>query len=170
MTEILPQNDTPASAAARSAFQALLDEFDPINGPTYEAHQDAEWSNPAWAWKVTNFNATERWETPTSGDRADPDNDGVPNIFERAFGWNPKNGTDTMPTILPFGSGLTVSLPSLGANDTAIAGQSSETLQDWSVVTPVGSGPFQLTAEPSPGSSKTFLRLRASRVTPWNEP
>lgn len=126
MTEILLGNDTPESAAARASLQTALNRLDPENGSTYESTQDYYYynsektsyymggsdsylvkkqqkvnnKNPAakiWDWKVKYFDWAKRWEYQFSGDNADPDHDGVPNIFERAFGWDPTNGTDKMP-------------------------------------------------------------------------
>jgi hypothetical protein len=117
MTEIRTENDTSASAAARASLQAVLDRFDPESAPTYESTQDYYYhggrkfywmgkrkvmnKNPAadiWGWKEGHFDWGKRWEHQFSGDSADPDGDGVANIFERAFGWDPNNGTDALPT------------------------------------------------------------------------
>jgi len=179
MTEILPQNDTPASAAARVALQAVLDDFDPVNGPTYEAHQDLEWKNPAWDWKVANFKSLERFSTSISGDWADPDGDGVPNIFERAFGWNPNNGTSVMPRIAIVNGALSVSHPlAVSGSDVSITVAVTSNLVSgvWdssnAAIETTGTNPVTKRdrtkmeeADPS-----RFMRLRAGRITPWNEP
>ncbi len=169
---------TPAEQALKDEYQAVLDAFDPANGPTYEAHVDNRRSNTNHAqyspisrairdWKWANFNSWERWETQYSGDLADPDGDGVPNIFERAFGWNPRSGTDRLPEITFNGLRGSVSLPSLGDSTTAVSVLSSEDLSIWQNVTPQGSGPYQFQAEPSqPNGNRLFMRLRAARTEP----
>lgn len=99
MSEIRPEEDTPESAAARARLAEALAELDPINGPTYEAFMDFRFNKPVWKWKQTYWNWAYCWRDDFSGDAADPDGDGVPNILERAFGWDPLNGTDAMPVV-----------------------------------------------------------------------
>ena len=166
----LVNSPTLEQQAIRDEYQSVLDTFDPVNGPTYEGHQDVQWNNPAADWKRIHFGATGRWETPTSGDRSDPDGDGVPNIFERAFGWNPRNGTDVMPPIEFAGDVGSVSVPTLQANDTRIMVEGSIDLSDWTAATAAGGPPFQFSESPPAGAPAFFMRLRAERVTPWNEP
>lgn len=161
---------TPEQEAIRDAYQAVLDAFDPANGPTYEAHQDKIWNNPAWTWKDTHFTSIERWVTPISGDRADPDNDGVPNAFERLWGWNPNDGNSVLPEItVPDGNSLAVTVPAVSANDTELIVETSENLVDWTPLAPQPGGPpYDFT---HPGlSDPQFMRLRTERATPWDEP
>lgn len=110
MREIRPENDIPESAAARARLQVVLDELDPISGPTYEGFMDFRFNPPVWKWKKTHWNWALQWQDEISGDAADPDADGVPNILERAFGWDPLNGTDAMPSLVPGPDGV-IALP-----------------------------------------------------------
>lgn len=161
---------TPAQQAIRDDYQAVLDEFDPANGPTYEAHQDKIWNNPAWTWKDSNFNSTQRWETPFSGDRADPDGDEVLNSFERLWGWNPNDGSDVMPKVtVPGGDTLAVTVPALTGNDTRLVVETTEDLMTWTPLDPQPGGPPHEFRKPGL-SDKEFMRLRTERITPWDEP
>lgn len=153
MTEIRPENDTPESAAARKMLQAVLDGFDPANGPTYEGDTDSSHSPKVWAWKKKHWDWSKQFETHFSGDRSDPDNDGVPNIFERAFGWDPNNGTDTMPKpAFKPGTREIVYPPVVSDSDVIIT-----------AVTEDGSAPDETTDIKN-------MRFQAARENPWEPP
>lgn len=98
----MPANSGIAQAENhRRWFGNILKSFDPANGPTFETHQDNHthaYHGPyePYLWKKTYWNTYDLWATEVSGDWSDPDGDGVRNIFERAFGWDPTNGTDRM--------------------------------------------------------------------------
>ena len=179
MTEILPQNDTLESAAARVALQAVLDEFDPANGETYEWHQDNAWNNPALAWKKTYFKAYEICSASVSGDRADPDGDGVPNIYERAFGWHPKQGTDNMPEVVLANGALQVTHPAaVSGSDVAVSAAVTSNLVSgaWdsasAAIETTGTDPLtrrdRTTTEDAVPSR--FMKIQAGRITAWPEP
>ncbi len=158
----------PEQQAARDKLQAVLDRFDPANGPTFEGHQDHEWRNPAWDWKFKHF-GQQAWAKDVAGDAADPDGDGVNNIFERAFGWDPKKGGDVMPKPEAGADGtFRVALPRVEGNDTRVIVEATADGTAWTKVEPEGGGPF--TAVAKPGGPKPAIRLRAERITPWNEP
>jgi arylsulfatase A-like enzyme len=84
--------------ALRASFQSVLDDFNPAEGITYESYQDQRLKNKEWVWKGREFKNLQQWLSYVSGDKADPDHDGVPNILERAFGWSPTRGGDILPT------------------------------------------------------------------------
>lgn len=153
MREIRPENDTPESAAARASLQAVLDELDPASGPTYEAYMDSEYDSAVWDWKKQNFGWAESWDRNYSGDDSDPDGDGVTNIFERAFGWDPNNGTDAMPKVTMAADGSGFAIPQIAPDANVVI----------SVVNADGS-PAQ------PGASLATLRYQAERATPWKMP
>jgi hypothetical protein len=159
---------TPQQEAIKAEYQAILDRFDPLNGFTYEGHQDNEWDNPAWEWKRKHFGGA-AFETPTAGDRSDPDGDGVENIFERAFGWDPKNGTDKMPEPVINDSTTTITVPQIKNNDVRIEAFGSEDGRSWSPLKPSGRGPFTFHGKSS-GGGPFRIRLEAHRITPWKEP
>lgn len=153
MTEIRPENDTPASAAARKSLQAVLDELDPANGPTYEAFMDSAYNKTVWSWKEKNWDWAKRWEKKFSGDQADPDGDGVPNLFERAFDWDPNNGSDSMPKpAFKSGSGE-IEMP-------AVVSESDV------VITVVKQDGTLADGSEKPGD----LRFHAERAMPWKMP
>ena len=45
------------------------------------------------AWRENHFAVSERGDVSISGDTADPDGDGVPNLLEYAFGTDPRSAT-----------------------------------------------------------------------------
>ena len=102
MTEVSP----PLASLIRTQYQAVLDDFDPSAGITYEFYQDRRIQSEEWTWKTREFKNKKLWLSSTTGDLSDPDEDGIPNIFERAFGWSPSDGTDTMPTLQIDGTSL----------------------------------------------------------------
>lgn len=168
---------TPAEQELKNEYQAVLDRFDPANGPTYEAHVDnrrgastnAQYSPISKAirdWKWANFNSWEHRQTQYSGDRADPDGDGVPDIFERAFGWNPRSPVNRLPAITFDDLRGQVTLPSLGEATAQVTVRATNNLSQWTTLTPQGAGPFFFESTPPPGSVSLFLQLRAARTEP----
>lgn len=93
----MAETSAPELAPLRAGYQSALDRLDPAGGITYESYQDQRLKNKEWSWKAREFKPLQQWLSYASGDAADPDQDGVPNIFERAFGWSPNRGGDTMP-------------------------------------------------------------------------
>lgn len=93
MTEVA----APEQQALRAGYQSVLDRFNPARGITYESYQDHRLKTKAWAWKSREFQPLQQWLGYVSGDAADPDKDGVPNILERAFGWSPNRRGDLLP-------------------------------------------------------------------------
>jgi len=167
---------TPEQETIRATYQAVLDEFDPVNGPTYEGHQDAKFNATVWAWKETHWNWKDKWDKFYSGDAADPDGDGVWNIFERAFGWDPNNGTDVMPEVIYSGGSLEIQFPAaLGGSDCDVYAEVSGDLTGWgssaSDVQTTGSTMLESRdIGAAPGATRRFMRLSADRVTVWEEP
>ncbi len=170
-------NDTPESAAARVSLQAVLDDFNPTNGPTYEAHQDAQYNTTVWNWKKAYWIWAQNFETRFSGDNSDPDGDGVPNILERAFGWNPTIGTNVMPKIVLAGNVLEVTYsPAGGGSDVTITVDVTDNLTNtWdsssSSIETTGTNPLTKSDRTTAEEADTrFMRFRASRTTQWLEP
>lgn len=95
----MTETDAPEAQPLRADYQAVLDEFKPAQGITYEAYRDQLLKTKEWAWKGREFKNLQMWLTYVSGDVADPDQDGVPNILERAFGWSPNGGNDVLPAL-----------------------------------------------------------------------
>lgn len=168
-------NPTPQQETVRAALQAVLDDFDPSNGPTYESHQDNLYNVTVWNWKKAYFSSSERWETVYSGDNSDPDGDGVPNIYERAFGWNPKVGTNAMPKIIYNGTTLSVTYPLAGSTSDVqvVVDATSNLTTTWdsstATIGTTGSNPLT-SVDLITNETSRFMRFRTSRVTPWPEP
>lgn len=168
MTELNLGSLTTDEQAAYDTLAAVLEDFDVRNGPTYEAHQDLMFNDDVFEWKRTHFSAQLRhWETPTSGDWSDPDGDGVFNIFERLWNWDPNNGTDTMPAISRNGSTFSVDLPALTGAYDSVTVESSENMIQWTEVSPTGSGPYNFTATTGPDGG--YFRIIPSRLVQWVE-
>ena len=94
----MTETDAPELQFVRSAYQSVLDGFSPAQAITYESYRDQLLKTKEWAWKRREFQPLQQWLGYVSGDAADPDQDGVPNIFERAFGWSPNRGGDLLPS------------------------------------------------------------------------
>lgn len=94
----MTETDAPELQFVRSAYQSVLDGFSPAQAITYESYRDQLLKTKEWAWKRREFQPLQQWLVYVSGDAADPDQDGVPNIFERAFGWSPNRGGDLLPS------------------------------------------------------------------------
>ncbi len=176
MTEITTLS--PEQQLLRDAYQAVLDEFHPANGPTYEAHQDNHFNETAWNWKRDHFNSADQWDTAISGDLSDPDGDGVVNRFERAFGWDPADPStpDQLPKPALVSNALEMTYTAaVSDSDSLLIPEVSGNLVDWD------SGPSDLSisgttqliardlAEMS-DANRRFMRLRVERATAWAEP
>jgi len=161
MREIRAGDEIPEATAARQRLQAILNEFAPEAGPTYESTQDfyqvkgaGRKAKPSvWAWKSRHWDWARRWEHQFSGDEADPDNDGVPNIFERAFGWDPNNGTDVMPRPSWKPGTREIEMPVVLADADVLV----------TVVTADG-------REPDGDADPAALRFQAVRASRWDTP
>ncbi len=160
MKEVRQENETPEIAAVRKQFQAVLDEFDPENGLTYESTQDyyqddkgKGGKSSVWKWKSKHWDWARRWEYQFSGDNADPDKDGVTNIIERAFGWDPNKGTDKMPAVKFKPGTREIEMPPLAKDSDVII----------SVLTADGK-------QPPEDSDPSLLRFNAVRATKWDTP
>jgi len=173
------QNPTPEQAVIRDQLQAVLDEFDPANGPTYEAHQDHLWGgrkrakdNPGiaaiWGWKKKHFFSPGLDVTRVSGDASDPDEDGVSNALERVFGWDPKNGSDQLPQPVPAAGELSVTLPAIENVHTRAIVEESAGNGAWRELAPQKRAAGYVFT--STASSPDKIRIRAERTAQWPEP
>ena len=94
-------------------------------------------STPYQLWQQANFTPTELADPTISGDTADPDHDGIPNLAEYAFNTNPKtaglSGLPTMGTVNAGGTNyLTISYEQVLVNtDITYAVQVSGDLATW---------------------------------------
>ncbi|HEX8312064.1 MAG TPA: LamG-like jellyroll fold domain-containing protein [Chthoniobacteraceae bacterium] len=124
---------------------------------------------PAQSWRQTYFGSTSN--TGNAADDADPDQDGIKNLLERAFGGNPTvSNTGILPTIDPTSPLLTIVYTrAKGFPDLTFMVQESsdEPLSSWTtasgteVVTDLGATErVRLTVDPGTAGRK-FLRVQA---------
>lgn len=126
---------------------------------------------PLETWQQANFGTN--WNNPAiSGDTADPDNDGITNLLERAFAANP-NAAD--PTTLPAADATAPTLSILyrkanAATDLTFTILESTTLGGWVTATGTSTtlsnnGPVQTIrfTAPAGAESKKFLRVQVSK-------
>lgn len=132
------------------------------------------------AFRATYFTPAERNDDSISGPTADPDKDGVPNLFEYAFGLDPIKADAVGPTFSITSVGPQDS-PTLtyqrlkGASDLEFFLESSPDLMTWTVASEwsasVASGPTAATERVTLLSNKAltanqhqFLRLRVRQL------
>lgn len=131
---------------------------------------------PINSWLRANFTPAEQASAAVSGDAADPDHDGLPNLLEYALGLSPKVA-DASPLAPVLANGfLQLSFPqSKSAADVALAVEWSSDLRNWFVgpayvqnLAVMDQGTNQLvvvrSAVPVAGNSASFFRLRAARL------
>jgi len=112
-------------------------------------------------WLSTYFNASERANLAISGDMADPDQDGLVNLFEYAFAFNPEtNSSASLPKLAKSGTNATLTFP-VPRSTLNYTVERSTDLVNWStsgVTTSTQAG--NMTAScPMSGNPKAFLRI-----------
>jgi uncharacterized delta-60 repeat protein len=132
---------------------------------------DNDGSSTYMTWQQSHFTPTELTNPSVSGDSADPDGDGLKNIFEYAFGLDPKspNTTDPISTTVDA-TYVSIIYPKLkAATDITFIVEKSTDLVTWTAVTPINvilsdDGAIQvIKAEVlKAGSVATYLRLGIS--------
>ena len=90
---------------------------------------------PLNLWRRANFTAAELEDIAVSGDAADPDCDGIPNLLEYALGLDPKSA-DSAPFLLQTANGCFTVSESIvrPVVDVSIAAEWSTDLETWSPV------------------------------------
>jgi hypothetical protein len=112
------------------------------------------------SWLDDYFNATERANRAIAGDFSDPDHDGIVNLLEYAFGFDPEKGSAAlMPKLGKSGSNATLSFPALRAELTYGVEVSTD-LKTWSTtgVTLTTNGTTKTATYPM-SAQKAFLRI-----------
>ena len=126
----------------RTVNQRIFDDYQHNRNPfiDYPEFADAIWVNgPSWgAWRLAHFSLTELLNVAVSGDNADPDKDGIPNIIEMARYSNPRS-PDSAPLVAQVVTGNSVTLTFLRAADTThlnltISLEKSTNLVHWDTV------------------------------------
>jgi len=111
------------------------------------------------SWTAGHFAATERLDPTVSGQLADPDSDGIPNLLEYAFASDPKTpSASVLPTAAMEGGYLTITYAvNPAASDLAYVVEVSSDLATWN------SGPAYTTSPvPVPGTQT----MKVSDLTP----
>ena len=118
------------------------------------------------AWLTTHFNATERADAEISGDLSDPDHDGLENLLEYAFDFDPTQDSSTvMPKIERVGGNVRLVFPVPRASTLNYVVQRSTNLTTWGtggVALSTSAGKTTATVPVSSGT-EAFLRVQ---VTP----
>ncbi len=112
------------------------------------------------SWLDDYFNATERANRAIAGDLSDPDHDGIVNLLEYAFGFDPEKGSAALkPKLGKSGSNATLSFPALRAELTYSVEVSTD-LKTWSTtgVTLTTNGTTKTASYPM-SAQKAFLRI-----------
>jgi len=112
------------------------------------------------SWLSTYFNSTERANRAIAGDFSDPDRDGIVNMLEYAFGFDPeKDSSSQMPKLGKSGSNATLSFPASRA-DLTYGAEVSTDMQTWtsSGVTLTTNGSTKTASYPM-SAQKAFLRI-----------
>ena len=112
------------------------------------------------SWLSTYFTTGERANRSIAGDLSDPDRDGIVNLLEYAFGFDPeKDSSAQMPKVGKSGSNATLSFPASRAGLTYSVEMSSD-LETWSTsgVTLTTNGSTKTATYPMSGG-KAFLRI-----------
>ncbi len=120
--------------------------------------------DPMAGWRQTHFGTTAN--SGASGDLADPDKDGIPNILEYAFGLSPTQNTSAQlprPQANGTSLGLSFSQPA-GVTGIIYGAEWSATLQDgdWHPLPDTGTGSQHIFTAPAGVLEARFIRLRAT--------
>ena len=116
-------------------------------------------------WRESHFGSP-LWEGP-SADSADPDQDGVNNLLEYAFGLSPVDNTSRLvPTWVPNGSSYDVSFQKPSSVDgVTYSGEWSSTMNrdDWHPAEDLSAGGWLQFRADAGGGQRFFVRLKVSR-------
>ena len=130
---------------------------------------------PQVAWKNQWFTSAELVDPSISGDNADPDGDGLPNLLEYALGLNPRvrSNPPALQTAADNGVLSVTYVRSKSASDVNLVIESSTDLHTWNsgvmftnppeVIADDGTNQTIRVTAPQPSSvSQTFLRLKVT--------
>lgn len=113
--------------------------------------------HPINRWLRQNFSASERTNSLISGDAADTDSDGLPNLLEYAFGLPPKSANQNPISPAVTNGWFEITFPqSKAASDVSLAGEWSPDLRNWFA----GTNYFQSAGAVDQGSNR-LITLRA---------
>jgi arylsulfatase A-like enzyme len=136
------------------------------------------------AWRTANFSAQELTNSAISAPQADPDGDGVLNLFECLSATNPKNPAAASPLIgevrdlsghgLPGNYFVTRFTASSLVDDISFGPESSASLSNWTATSvtfvtnaPLGNGLYEYmfrTGNAVPAQAQAFVRMTAGQT------
>ncbi len=114
------------------------------------------------SWRLAHFGSSEN--TGNAANNADPDGDGISNLFEYAFGLNPNaNDAGSFPKPSFNGSVLLASFNTpAGVGDITYGAEVSTNLNSWSSIADSGSGTAHTFAAPVSPNGRTYMRFRVT--------
>lgn len=135
--------------------------------PGSRLYLPAPWSS--WRNDTSNFTVAEQGNAAISGETADPDKDGLPNLLEYAFRTSPKTRTGRQDTLGKTPSELTLDFPvNREATDLVITVEWSTDLSAWSstgvtyeILSTVGNIDNYRAHVALPSNVRAFLRVKA---------
>ena len=135
--------------------------------PGSRLYLSAPWNS--WRSDTNNFTLAEQGNAAISGETADPDQDGLPNLLEYAFRTSPKTRTGRQDTLTKAPAELTLDFPvNREATDLLITVEWSTDLSIWSstgvtyeVLSTVGNIDNYRAHVPLPSNVRAFLRVKA---------
>lgn len=153
----LPQGD-------RLITLAVADDFALVH-PTAAAEVTLL-DKPMDSWKFAHFTTEELADDLISGNHADPDGDGIPNLLEYAFGLLPKSADIPPVSQSMDGDYLTLSATkNSAATDLIWSAETSENLENWGAATVITDTADHFVARDTVAQSaaaKRFIRLRVT--------
>ena len=161
---------TPVSDALaegdRTVTVAVAGDFGLAGDPAQTAVVTIQ-DKPFDAWRFARFSTAELSDSSISGETADPDHDGIPNLIEYALGLNPKSPDHLPVTLADVGGYLAITSPkSASATDVTWSAETSGDLKSWSpaVITTNTSTAFAARDTVlKTGAAKRFIRLKIIR-------
>jgi hypothetical protein len=119
--------------------------------------------NPLEAWRLQYFNTSSN--TGNAADDADPDNDGLTNFTEYAFGLSPVDrASSALPEFKYAGGSFTATFTAPAGRDSILyRAESSPSMQPgtWTAIPDTGTAPARIFSAPA-GTPRLFIRWNLS--------
>ena len=152
---------TPASIGSKTAVLHIASNVAGNNG-SFDIALTGSGLTDTENWRQTWFGMTDA--TGDAADAADPDNDGLPNLIEYAFGMNPTvaSGAQQIPQPQTAGDQFVLSFTQPnGVSGIRYGADWSATLNasEWQPVSDTGSGNQHIFSVPTNGNTKLFMRI-----------
>ena len=163
--QVIPVSDSIAQGD-RTVTVAVAADFGLVRDPSQAAVVTIQ-DKPFDAWRFAHFTSLELANSAISGETADPDGDGIPNLIEYALNFNPKSPNLLSAMMENLGGYLAISIPkNPAATDITWNAETTGDLKSWTpaVITTNTSTTFEArdTVLRS-AASKRFIRLQITR-------